>query len=109
MYCTGNANLEISSGHMLNQHYLDPMFTLSKSQQQAAGGKKGLRCKSGVKFGVHNENTVGNKFDEIFLDRIVTPDERLAMKRDFTAIAEMGIVRRESGLEFGSGQVFKDA
>lgn len=107
--CTENADSEKSSGHMLNQHYLDPMFPLSKGQKQAADEKKSLKWKSGVKFGGHNENNVGDKFDELFLNRIVTPDERLAMKRDFTAIAEMGIVRRESGLEFGSGQVFKDA
>lgn len=94
---------------MLNQHYLDPMFPLSKGQKQAAREKKGIRWKPGVKFGGQNENSLGDKFDEPFLDRIVTPDEKLAMQRDFTAIAEMGIVRRESGLEFGSGQVFKDA
>lgn len=105
---TGSADSETSLGHMLNQHYLDPMFPLSKGQKQADTEKNGIKWKSGVKFDGHNEN-VGDKFDENFLDRIVTPDERLAMQRDFTAIAEMGIVRRESGLEFGSGQVFKDA
>ena len=98
----------MSLGHMLNQHYLDPMFPLSKGQKHADMEKKGIKWKSGVKSYSH-ENNVGDKFDEHFLDRIVTPDERLAIKRDFTAIAEMGIARRESGLKFGSGQVFKDA
>lgn len=109
LYYTGEADFEISSGHMLNQHYLDPMFPLAKGQQQATGEKKGIKWKSGAKAVDHNKSNVGDKFDERFLDRIVTPDELLAMRRDFTAIAELGIVRRESGLEFGSGQVFKDA
>ena len=93
---------------MLNQHYLDPMFPLSTGQKQADMKKKGIKWKSGVKFDGHDVNNIGDKFDGNFLDHIVTPDERLAMQRDFTAIAEMGIVRRESELEFGSGQVFKD-
>lgn len=106
---TGSADSGISIGHMLNQHYLDPMFPLSKGQKQAEMEKRGIKWKSGMKSDGHNENNVGDKFDENFLNRIVSPDERLAMQRDFTAIAEMGIVRPESGLEFGSGQVFKDA
>ena len=79
---------------MLNQHYLDPMFPLSKRQNQASKAKK---------------DNVGEKLDEAFLDRIVTPDEKLAMQRYFTAIADMGVMKHESGLEFGSGQVLKYA
>ena len=101
--CTGHANPEISSGHMLNQHYLNPMFPLSKRQKQAAKAEKGIKWKHEGK-----EDDVGEKLGELFLDRIVTPDEKLAMRRDSTIIAEMG-TRRESGLEFGSGQVLKDA
>ncbi|KAF6231101.1 hypothetical protein HO173_010801 [Letharia columbiana] len=95
------------SGHMLNQHYLDPMFPLSKCQMLAAKEKRGIKLKSGGEIAGDNEAKVEDKFDELFLDRIVTPDERLAMQRDFTAIA--GLVRRETGLEFGTGQVVKDA
>ncbi len=89
---------------MLNQHYLDPMFPLSKRQNQAAKAKKGTKWKPEGK-----ENNVGENLDEAFLDRIVTPDEKLAKQRDCTTSAEMGFVRRGSGLEFGSGQVLKYA
>lgn len=94
---------------MLNQHYLDPMFPPSNSQKQAAKEKKGMRWKPAEKINGRNRDNVADKPDENFLDRIVTPDEKLAMQRDFTAIVEMGVVRRESGLEFGSGQVLKGA
>ena len=93
---------------MLNQHYLDPMFPLSKGQKQASKKEKGVKWKLEGKSADRNGDYIGDKFEERFLDRIVTPDERLAMRRDFTAIAAMGITRRESGLEFGSGQVLKD-
>ena len=94
---------------MLNQHYLDPMFHLSNDQNEAAKERKSIRWKPEKRSIGHNEDYIGDKFGELFLDRIVIPDEQLAVRRDFTAIAEMGIVRRESGLEFGSGQVIKDA
>lgn len=94
---------------MLNQHYLDPMFPISKRQKQGAKEKKGIKWEAEGKNAGHNEDNAGDKLDKLFLDQIVTPDERLAMRRDFTAIAELGIMRRESGLEFGSGQVLKDA
>lgn len=98
-----------SSGHMLNQHYLDPMFPLSKGQKQAIKEEKGIKWNLEGENAGQNEDCLGDKVEELFLNRIVTPDERLGMRRDFTAIAEMGITRRESGLEFGSGQVLKDA
>ena len=94
---------------MLNQHYLDPMFPLSKDQKQVAKAEKGVEWKSGGEVASHNEDDVGDKFDDLFLDRIVTPDEKLALRRDLSKILEMGNVRRDSGLEFGSGQVLKDA
>lgn len=94
-------------GHMFNQHYLDPMFPLSRCEKQAAEEKRGIKWKSGGKSPNVSEDNAKDHFDELFLDRIVTPDERLAMRRDFTKIVELGIVRRESGLEFGSGQVLK--
>lgn len=97
-----------ASGHMLIQHYLDPMFSPKKCRKQAVGGKRGIQWKPEGKSVVHDEGNLGDEFDEHFLDRIVTPDEVLASQRDFTATAEMGVVRRDSGLEFGSGQVLKD-
>lgn len=87
---------------MLNQHYLDPMFSLSKSRKQAAKGEKGIQWKPERKNVVHNEDK------QDFLDRIVTPDERLATRRDSTAVAKLDVARRDSGLEFGSGQILKD-
>lgn len=106
--CTEKADSEILLGHMFNQHYLDPMFPLSKFQKLAAKEKKGVKWDSERKAASHNEGSIRDVFDELFLDRIVSPDERLAMQREFTAIAELGVARRESGLEFGSGQVLKD-
>lgn len=95
---------------MLYQHYLDPIFLLSKCQTQAAKKRKGIKWKHEGKITSDNEENVRDEFDEHFLDRIVTPDERLAMQRDFTAVvAEIGVVRRESELEFGSGQVLEAA
>lgn len=93
---------------MLNQHYLDPMFPMAEGQKQAAKEKPGMKWKSEREIAGRNEEFVGDRFDEPFLGRIVTPDEKLAMQRDFTKLFEMGAVRRESGLEFGSGQVLKD-
>ena len=106
---TRHADPEIALGHMLNQHYLDPMFPLSNGQKQAAKEGKGIKWKPAGKINGRKGDNVADKSDELFLDRIVTPDEKLAMQRDFTAIAEMGVVRRESGLEFGSGEVLKGA
>ena len=106
--CTRHADPEIPLGHMLNQHYLDPMFPLVEGRKQAAKEKPGMKWKSEREIAGRSEESVGDSFDEPFLGRIVTPDEKLAMRRDFTKIFEMGAVRRESGLEFGSGQVLKD-
>ena len=104
---TEYADSMISLGHMFNQHYLDPMFPLSKSQGQVVKAEKGINRKPRERLARHSDDQVGDKFDESFLDRIVTPDERLAMERDLVAIAELGVARRASGLEFGSGQVLK--
>ena len=101
---------------MLNQHYLNPMFPPSKCQTQAGYGKGGIKWKRERKAVKDDTVDVAIKFDEPaldwkghFLDQIVTPDERLAMKREVaTVVDDMSIIRRESELEFGSGQILKD-
>ena len=106
-----HADSEISLGHMFNQHYLNPMFPLSKCQTQAGDEKRG------IKSARDNKVDIAVKFDKLsldrkghFLDQIVTPDEKLAMQREFATVAdEMSIIRRESELEFGNGQILKDA
>ena len=115
-YITRYTDSEISLGHMFNQHYLNPMFPLSKCQTQAGYGKSGIKWKRERKAARDNKVDVAVKFDEPsldwkghFLDQIVTPDERLAMQREFATVAdEMSVIRRESELEFGSGQILKD-
>ncbi|KAK4694602.1 hypothetical protein P7C71_g3005, partial [Lecanoromycetidae sp. Uapishka_2] len=71
-----------SSGHLFNQHYMDAMFPLP------------------------NDNAP--LLPRIFLDGLVKVDEKLAMKREDVAIGNVGVMRRESGLEFGDGQVIQD-
>ena len=106
--CRNFANLEVFLGHMFNQHYLDPIFSLSNSQKHTMKGKSKVKWKSGKKVASHDEDSVEEHLGETFLDRIVTTDENLAMRRDSTIVAEMGVMRRESGLEFGNGQVLKN-
>ena len=101
---------------MLNQHYLNPMFPPSKGQTQAGYGRGGIKWRRERNAARDNQVDVAVKFDEPaldwkghFLDQIVTPDERLAMQREFaTVVDDMSIIRRESELEFGSGQILKD-
>ena len=95
-------------GHMLNQHYLDPIFSLSNRQKHTMKGKSNVKWKSGKEVAGHDEDRIEENLGETFLDRIVTTDENLAMRRDCTVVAEMGVMRRESGLEFGNGQVLKN-
>ena len=106
--CRKFANPEVFLGHMFNQHYLDPIFSLSNSQKHAMKGKSNVRWKSGKDIASHDEDPIEQDLGESFLDRIVTTDENLAMRRDSTVVAEMGVMRRESGLEFGNGQVLKN-
>ena len=108
MSCRNFANSEAFIGHMFNQHYLDPIFSLSNSQEHAIKGKLNVKGKSGKEVASHREDPSEENWGENFLDRIVTTDENLAMRRDSTVVAEMGIMRRESGLEFGNGQVLKN-
>ena len=71
-----------ASGHLFNQHYMDAMFPL--------GGR----------------DTVWQPSN--FLDQQVKVDKKLAMKRENLAISNIGVIRRENGLEFGNGQVIHD-
>ena len=71
-----------ASGHLFNQHYMDAMIPLPD------------------KTGVWQP---GN-----FLDRAVKVDERLATKRENEALSNIGVMRRESGLELGDGHVIHD-
>ena len=67
-----------ASGHMFNQHYLDPMFPLDKTRA--------------------NE----------FLDQVVDVDEKTASSRESVSAQRTGILRQESALgnfEFGDGSV----
>ncbi len=93
---------------MLNQHYLAPIFPLAEAQNQATKEENGISRKSGATVDHHNEHDVGDDVVETFLDRIVTLDEKLAKRRDVNVLHEMGVVRRESGLQFGSGQNMKN-
>ena len=105
----GHADLETSKGHMFNQHYLDPMFPLPNGQSQAMKGEKTIRWKPRREVAGHNNDHARQNYEETFLDRTVTPDEKLGVRRECTVLAEMGIMRRESGLEFGDGQLVKDS
>lgn len=42
--------------------------------------------------------------DNIFLDKVVDVDEKTARKREMAATRKMGLMRQESGIEFGDGQ-----
>ncbi len=71
-----------ASGHLFNQHYMDAIFPLPAENNPL--------------------------LTQIFLDALVKVDEKLAMKRENTAIGNVGVMRRESGLELGDGQVIHD-
>ena len=110
MSCIKFADPEMSLGHMFNQHYLDPMFPLLEHSKHTTEKGKGVKRKfwGWGKAAVHDKDPIGDRLDKRFLDRIVTTDERLATQRDTTMLEEIGIMRRESGLEFGNGQVLKN-
>ena len=62
-----------TSGHLLNQHYLDPMFPL----ERAAAGS--------------------------FLDQVVDVDEKLAERRESVAARHVAFMRRESAQQSTNG------
>lgn len=67
-----------ASGHMFNQHYMDPMFPLPEKTHWPQNS---------------------------FFDKIIQVDDKLAMRRESTALSNWSLMRRESGLEFGDGEV----
>lgn len=71
-----------ASGHLFNQHYMEPMFPLPAKETHCATGG--------------------------FLDTIVKVDAKLAIRRESTAVASMGYLKKQSSLEFGSGQSIPD-
>lgn len=80
-----------ATGHMFNQHYMDVMFPLAKAP---------IPNRAGLDTA---EDSVRVLLDN-FLDKVVDVDEKTARKRENIAIQNMGIMRRESGIEFGDGQ-----
>lgn len=72
-----------ASGHLFNQHYMDAMFPLEGPDTVWQSGS--------------------------FLDHHVMVDKKLAMEKENVAFSKVGVMRRESGLEFGNGQVIHDA
>ncbi len=71
-----------ASGHLFNQHYMDPMFPLSEKE-----APRSL---------------------DAFLDKLVKVEEKLAVQRESTAISNMGYMKEKSGLEFGNGQIIPE-
>ena len=71
-----------ASGHMFNQHYMNAMFPLPEKDSHWMSSP--------------------------FLDSRVKLDEKLAMKRENMAISNIGVMRRDSGLQFGDGQFIQD-
>ena len=71
-----------ASGHLFNQHYMDAMFPLGVPDTVWQSGS--------------------------FLDHHVKVDKQLATEKENDAISRIGVIRRESGLEFGDGQVIHD-
>ena len=72
-----------ASGHLFNQHYMDSMFPLPKDHTSV--------------------------LPQFFLDGSVSVDQRLALKRENTAIGNVGLMRQESGLELGDGQIIPES
>lgn len=68
-----------ASGHMFNQHYMDPMFPLSGEEAHPP-----THC---------------------FLDTMVKVEEMLAIEREDTAVSSMGLMRRQSSLDFCDCQI----
>ena len=71
-----------ASGHMFNQHYLEPMFPHPGKRLPKAQSK--------------------------YLETPVNVDERLAVRRDSIAISNVSSMSRKSGLEFGDGEFVPD-
>ncbi|KAL6718464.1 hypothetical protein ACLMJK_004555 [Lecanora helva] len=68
-----------ASGHLFNQHYMDPMFPLPEKES--------------------------HWLQDSFLDNGVQVDRDLATKKESTVVSNTAFMRKQSGLEFGDGQV----
>lgn len=73
-----------ASGHLFNQHYMEPMFP-----------------------GIQQEGQVAGHPPWSALDTIVDVEEKLAQQRERTALMSAGVKRDADGLEFGNGQVLE--
>ena len=73
---------EGASGHMFNQHYMEPMFPLPESSP--------------------------HWLQNNFLDRVVKVEKKLVMKRESTAISNVSDMRSRSVLEFGDGEAMPE-
>lgn len=82
-----------ASGHMFNQHYMDVMFPAALGLASVPNHTRPEAVPDPIQA----------LLDE-FLDKVVDVDEKLARKRENIAIQNMGLMRRESGIEFGDGQ-----
>lgn len=71
-----------ASGHMFNQHYMDPMFPLSKPESLSPL--------------------------EAFLDSIVSMDGDLTFARREAGVSDVDVLCKDAGLEFGNGQIIPD-
>lgn len=77
-----------ATGHMFNQHYMDIMFPLELLTEPAD----------------KSNDQILPLLDNTFLDKVVDVDEKTARKREIAASRKMGLMRQESGIEFGDGQ-----
>ena len=83
-----------ASGHLFNQHYMDPMFPLQPTPTAPSHQQQ-------------QQHTIPNGHPDIlhpFLDKEVDVDEKTAVKRERTALRNMGLMRAESGIDFGDGE-----
>lgn len=71
-----------ASGHMFVQHYMNPIFSNQDRpvSRQASG----------------------------FFDQVVNVDEATVNRREAAALEDLSVKRRESGLQFGSGERIED-
>lgn len=84
-------------GHMFNQHYLAPLFPRpSRPSSSALANIDGVIT-----------NGTDQRFN-VFLDKIVEVDEKLALAKEDVAMKKMGLMRGKSAssfFEFGNGEI----
>ena len=77
-----------ASGHMFNQHYMEPIFSYLEPKPQRADER--------------------HRFVDTFMDQVVNVDEQVVAKRENASAIQMGIMRTESVLQFGDGESVPD-